>query len=70
MAESAALLVALAALAQQIMPKDPKLLLLSGGQWNHHGYRRRAQLLQKALEDTNQFQVTICEDVAILKTSG
>jgi type 1 glutamine amidotransferase len=54
--------------AQQSVPKGAKVLLLSGGQRNHHGYRRQAQLLQKALEDTKQFQVTICEDAAILET--
>jgi type 1 glutamine amidotransferase len=53
---------------QQSVPKGAKVLLLSGGQRNHHGYRRQAQLLQKALEDTKQFQVTICEDAAIVET--
>src|SRR5262249_8964602 len=56
--------------AQLKAPKGAKILLLSGGQRNHHGYRRQAQLLQKALEDTKQFEVTICEDAAILETSG
>jgi type 1 glutamine amidotransferase len=67
-AAAAVLLVAPAAPAQQNVPNGAKLLLLSGGQRNHHGYRRQAQLLQKALEDTKQFQVTICEDAAILET--
>ena len=53
---------------QQNVPKGAKVLLLSGGQRNHHGYRRQAQLLQQALEDTRRFQVTICEDAAILET--
>src|SRR5438132_14062015 len=56
------------AFGQQSVPKGAKLLLLSGGQRNHHGYRRQAQLLQKALEDTRQLEVTICEDAAILET--
>jgi type 1 glutamine amidotransferase len=64
----AALLLTPAAPAQQSVPKGAKVLLLSGGQRNHHGYRRQAQLLQKTLEDTKQFQVTICEDAAILET--
>jgi type 1 glutamine amidotransferase len=67
-AAAAALVVTPAAPAQQSVPKGAKVLLLSGGQRNHHGYRRQAQLLQKALEDTKQFQVTICEDAAILET--
>lgn len=57
-----------AARAQQNVPQGAKVLLLSGGQRNHHGYRRQTQLLQKALEDTKQFQVTVCEDAAILGT--
>ena len=56
-----------AAPAQQNVPTGAKVLLLSGGQRNHHGYRRQAQLLQKALEDSKQFQVTLCEDAALLE---
>ncbi len=54
--------------AQQNVPKGAKVLMLSGGQRSHHAYRRQAQLLQKLLEDTKRFQVTICEDAAILET--
>jgi type 1 glutamine amidotransferase len=54
--------------AQQRAPGGARLLMLSGGQRGHHGYRRQAQLLQKVLEDTKQFEVTICEDAAILET--
>ena len=54
--------------AQQKVPSGAKVLLLSGGQRSHHGYRRQANLLQKLLEDTKQFEVTICEDAAILET--
>jgi type 1 glutamine amidotransferase len=54
--------------AQHKVPAGAKVLLLSGGQRDHHGYRRQSNLLQKLLEDTKQFQVTICEDAAILET--
>jgi type 1 glutamine amidotransferase len=67
-AVAAVALATSAVTAQQSVPTGAKVLLLSGGQRNHHGYRRQAQLLQKALEDTKQFQVTICEDAAILET--
>jgi type 1 glutamine amidotransferase len=55
-------------LAQQRVPNGARILLLSGGQRSHHAYRRQAHLLQKKLEDTKQFEVTICEDAAILET--
>jgi type 1 glutamine amidotransferase len=54
--------------AQQNVPAGAKVLMLSGGQRNHHAYRRQSFLLQKQLEDTHHFQVTICEDAAILET--
>ncbi|HLN29323.1 MAG TPA: ThuA domain-containing protein [Gemmataceae bacterium] len=54
--------------AQQKVPAGAKVLLLSGGQRDHHAYRRQAQRLQKILEDSRQFEVTICEDAAILLT--
>jgi uncharacterized protein len=54
--------------AQQNVKSGAKVLMLSGGQRNHHAYRRQAYLLQKALEDTKQLEVTICEDAAILET--
>jgi type 1 glutamine amidotransferase len=56
--------------AQQKAKGGAKVLMLSGGQRDHHGYRRQAFLLQKALEDTKQLEVTICEDAAILETPG
>jgi type 1 glutamine amidotransferase len=62
------LVAAPAAPTQENVPNGAKVLLLSGGQRHHHAYRRQTQLLQKALEDTKQFQVTICEDAAILET--
>jgi uncharacterized protein len=54
--------------AQHRVPNGAKVLLLSGGQRDHHAYRRQSQLLQKALEDTGQLQVTICEEAAVLET--
>lgn len=54
--------------AQHRVPGGAKVLLLAGGQRDHHAYRRQTYLLQKLLEDSKQFQVTICEDAAILET--
>src|SRR5260370_8059010 len=54
--------------AQQKVEGGAKVLMLSGGQRNHHGYRRQAYLLQKLLEDTKLLQVTVSEDAAILET--
>jgi type 1 glutamine amidotransferase len=56
------------ATAQQKAPNGAKVLMLSGGQREHHAYRRQSFLLQKLLEDTKRFQVTICEDAAILES--
>jgi type 1 glutamine amidotransferase len=68
LAVAAALLSAPLAPAQHKAPEGAKVLLLAGGQRDHHAYRRQAYLLQKLLEDTKQFEVTICEDAAILET--
>jgi type 1 glutamine amidotransferase len=57
--------------AQKKAPKgvDPvRVLLLSGGQRSHHGYRDQALYLSNALEDTGRYEVTIAEDGAILET--
>src|SRR6516162_2838476 len=54
--------------AQQKFEAGAKVLMLAGGQREHHGYRRQTYLLQKLLEDTKQLKVTICEDAAILET--
>lgn len=54
--------------AQLKVPKGAKVLILSGGQREHHGFRRQTELLQKLLEETKQFETTICEDAAILET--
>lgn len=56
------------ALAQKKAPDGKKLLLLTGGQREHHGYRDQAFYLANALEDTGRYQVTIVEDAAILET--
>ena len=64
----AVLFSAAAATAQHKVPDGAKVLLLSGGQRDHHAYRRQTSLLQKLLEDTKQFEVTICEDAALLET--
>jgi uncharacterized protein len=57
-----------AALAQKKNPDGTPVLLLSGGQRQHHGYREQAYALSKALEDTGRYRVTIVEDAAILET--
>ena len=44
------------------------MLLLSGGRRQHHGYREQALYLSSMLENTGRFQVTICEDAAIVET--
>lgn len=57
-----------AAIAQKKNPDGTKVLLLSGGQREHHGYRDQALYLAKLLEDTGRHEVTICEEAAILET--
>ncbi len=67
----APLVVALAALpatAQKKAPDGAKVLLFSGGQRQHHGYRDQAFYLANSLEDTGRFEVTIAEDAALLET--
>jgi type 1 glutamine amidotransferase len=63
-----ALLLAGPALAQRKNPDGLPVLLLSGGQREHHGYRDQAFYLANLLEDTGRYRVTICEDAAILET--
>ena len=58
----------LPAVAQKIAPQGAKVLLLSGGKRQHHGYRDQALYLSATLENTGRYQVTICEDAAILET--
>ena len=55
-------------LAQKKAPKGDKILLLTGGQRQHHGYREQALYLSQALEDTGRYEVTLAEDAAILET--
>ena len=63
-----ALLVAPTAQAQKKVPKGAKVLLLTGGARQHHGYRDQAFYLAGALEDTGRYEVTIDEDAAVLET--
>ena len=56
------------ALAQRKAPGGAKVLILSGGQREHHGYREQALYLAGLLENTRRFQVTITEDAAIVET--
>ncbi|MFO0910233.1 MAG: ThuA domain-containing protein [Isosphaeraceae bacterium] len=55
-------------LAQKKAPNGSKVLLLTGGQRQHHGYRDQAFYLASALEDTGRYEVTLAEDAAILET--
>ena len=54
--------------AQKKVPDGAKVLILSGGQREHHGYREQALYLSRTLENTQRFQVTITEDAAIVTT--
>ncbi len=54
--------------AQKKAPNGSKILLLSGGARQHHGYREQALYLAGALEDTGRYEVTVVEDAAILLT--
>lgn len=56
--------------AQKKAPKGTKVLLLSGGQRQHHGYREQALYLSGSLEDTGRYEVTVVEDAAVLTTSA
>ena len=69
-----AVLLALASLAagtaeaQRKNPNGTPVLLLTGGQREHHGYREQAFYLAGLLEDTGRYRVTLCEDASILET--
>lgn len=54
--------------AQKKNPDGVPVLLLSGGQREHHGYREQASYLANLLENTGRFRVTIVEDAALLET--
>lgn len=56
--------------AQKKAPDGVKILLLSGGARQHHGYRDQAIVLARGLEDTGRYEVTICEDGHILTSPG
>lgn len=56
------------ALAQRKAPEGGKVLILAGGQREHHGYREQALYLAGILENTRRFQVTITEDAAVVET--
>jgi uncharacterized protein len=45
-----------------------KVLLLTGGVRDHHGYCDQALYLANLREDTGRYEVTIDEDAAILET--
>ena len=59
---------AVPARAQKRAPGGTKVLLLSGGQRHHHGYRDQAFYLSNLLEDTGRYETTIVEDAAILES--
>ena len=56
------------AAAQKKNPDGVPVLLLTGGQREHHGYREQAFYLAGLLEDTGRYRVTMCEDAALLET--
>jgi type 1 glutamine amidotransferase len=56
------------ALAQKKAPGGAKVLLLSGGQREHHGYREQAFYLTAELENTGRYEVTVTEEAAVLDT--
>lgn len=56
------------ALAQKKAPDGAKVLLLSGGQRQHHGYRDQAFYLTEELENTGRYEVTVTEEAAVLDT--
>jgi type 1 glutamine amidotransferase len=56
------------AAAQRKAPGGARILLLSGGQRQHHGYRDQAFYLAELLENTGRYEVTLGEDAVILET--
>src|SRR6516225_10148455 len=52
--------------AQKKSPGGARVLLLSGGQRQHHGYRDQAFYLAGLLENTGRYEVTLSEDAAVL----
>jgi type 1 glutamine amidotransferase len=68
LALAGSILVPSTASAQKKVPNGAKVLLLTGGARQHHGYRDQAFYLSGILEDTGRFEVTLAEDAAILET--
>lgn len=62
--------LASAAQAQRKAPEGFKVLILTGGQREHHGYREQTQYLQRVLEETGKVEVTICEEADVLRTNA
>jgi type 1 glutamine amidotransferase len=56
--------------AQRKAPEGFKVLILTGGQREHHGYREQTQYLQRVLEQTGKVEVTICEEADVLRTEA
>ena len=56
--------------AQKKNPAGTRVLLLSGGQREHHGYRDQAYALARTLEETGNYRVTIVEDAGVLESSS
>jgi type 1 glutamine amidotransferase len=56
--------------AQRKNPDGVPVLLLSGGQREHHGYRDQAFYLSRALEDTGRYRVTINEHASVLESTA
>jgi type 1 glutamine amidotransferase len=54
--------------AQKKAPGGARILLLSGGQRQHHGYRDQAFYLAELLENTGRYEVTMGEEAAILES--
>ena len=52
--------------AQRKNPDGMPVLIVSGGQREHHGYREQAADLAALLEATGRYRVTIVEDASIL----
>lgn len=58
------------ALAQKRVSDGFRVLLLSGGDRNHHGYRAQSYYLQNVLEDSGVAEVTMTEEAAVLESSA
>ena len=58
------------AYAQRRAPDGYKVLILTGGQRQHHGYREQTQYLQQVLEETGKIEVTISEEAEVLVTEA